>query len=369
MAAQLAARRGAPVEPRPFPCRVRTENPEYRSETDFARTVPGGFHGSRHVGSEDAPPPARSRSQVGPVIPNLEVTYLTDPEVVAEVLPQPLEAPPAAATCTSASATSTSVHGDFVHRERVGWFGVDAMWNGKTGEYPLLIPIDLEPALAISREKFGEPKKLADIELARDGDHVRGSITRQGVTFVEIIGDVAEKLPTPEPAENTQFWFKFLPAAVGTGLDAGPFLVTLDQVRRHESRERIDGKLELRDLPGCPVIDLPILETVSIFWSVRSAENTYTFHGRSAIPTTSHVASPFSTGSPVPGSEDSRHERQVPRHLVGLSRGSARRAVPPVRRPQVPRHLRRVRSPPPRTCATRRMGSSEDRDEVGRRVA
>ena len=67
------------------------------------------------------------------------------------------------------------VHGDFVHRERVGWFGVDAMWNGRMGEYPLLIPIDLEPALAISREKFGEPKKLAEIELVREGDHVRGA--------------------------------------------------------------------------------------------------------------------------------------------------------------------------------------------------
>jgi acetoacetate decarboxylase len=232
---------------------------------------------------EDAPPPARSGSQVGPAIPNLEVTYLTDPEIVAEVLPQPLEVPPEPHVHVRICDINI-VHGDFVHRERVGWFGVDAMWSGKMGEYPLLIPIDLEPALAISREKFGEPKKLAEIELDRDGDHVRGSITRQGVTFVEIIGDVAEKLPTPEPQENTQFWFKFLPAAVGTGLDAGPFLVTLDQIRRHESRERIDGKLELRDLPGCPVIDLPILETVAIYWSVRSAENTYTFHGQVGDP-------------------------------------------------------------------------------------
>ncbi len=232
---------------------------------------------------EDAAPPARTGAHAGPAIPNLEVTYLTDPDVVAEVLPMPLEAPPEPHVHVRICDINI-VHGDFVHRERVGWFGVDAMWNGRMGEYPLLIPIDLEPALAISREKFGEPKKLAEIELIREGDHVRGSITRQGVTFIEIIGDVAEKLPTPEPQENTQFWFKFLPAAVGTGLDAGPFLVTLDQVRTHESRERVDGKLELRDLPGCPVIDLPILETVAIYWSVRSAVNTYSFHGQVGDP-------------------------------------------------------------------------------------
>jgi acetoacetate decarboxylase len=227
---------------------------------------------------EDAAPPAAATGHAGPPIPNLEVTYLTDPDVVAEVLPRPLETPPEPRVHVRVCDIDIR-HGDFVHRERVGWFGVDAMWEGRAGEYPLLIPIDLEPALAISREKYGEPKKLADIELTRDGDHVRGSITRQGVTFVEIVGDIAEKLPTPAPYETMQFWFKFLPAAVGSGLDAGPFLVTLEQVRTHESQERVDGKLELRDLPGCPVVDLPILETVSINWSVRSAQNTYRYHG------------------------------------------------------------------------------------------
>ncbi len=199
--------------------------PKTRWVEDPAPAAPAGTQTRTQTGT-----------QTGPAIPNLEVTYLTDPEVVAEVLPKPLEAPPEPNVHVRICDINIQ-HGDFVHRERVGWFGVDAMWRGRMGEYPLLIPIDLEPALAISREKFGEPKKLAEIELSRDGDHVRGSITRQGVTFVEIIGDVAEKLPTPEPYENTQFWFKFLPAAVGNGLDAGPFLVTLDQVRTHQSRE------------------------------------------------------------------------------------------------------------------------------------
>ncbi len=133
------------------------------------------------------------------------------------------------------------------------------------------MPIDLEPAVAISREKFGEPKKLADIDFQRDGDHVEARVTRQGVSFMEIIGDAVEVLPTPEPYAARQWWFKFLPALSGTGFDAGPTLIRVDQIRSPESMERVEGKLVLRDLASCPVVDLPIVETESIRWTVRKS--------------------------------------------------------------------------------------------------
>ena len=57
-----------------------------------------------------------------------------------------------------------------------------------------------------------------------------------------------------------QFWYKFLPAVSGEGFDAGPFLVTLHQTMKPESCEKVDGKLVLRDLPGTPVADLPVLQ-------------------------------------------------------------------------------------------------------------
>ena len=107
-----------------------------------------------------------------------------------------------------------------------------------------------------SRETYGEPKKLAQLECERQGDHIRASVTRQGVTIIEVVGDVTEKLAVPDPYEVVQFWYKFLPAVSGEGFDAGPFLVTLHQTMMPETCERIDGKLVLRDLPGTPVADL-----------------------------------------------------------------------------------------------------------------
>jgi acetoacetate decarboxylase len=219
------------------------------------------------------PAPASSLTNSFPSLPNLEVVYLTDPAALAEVLPPPLSAPPQPRVHVRITDIDLKF-GDYRHKELVGFFAVDALLDGEPGEYPLLIPIDLEHAIAISRERFGEPKKLAGIELTRSDDGaVHGAITRDGVTFIEINGRVTGDLPVPDPYPARQFWFKFSPAVDGPGFDGDPLLVRMEQVRKPEKVESVEGELILRELPSCPVVDLPILETVSIQWTQRSSEN------------------------------------------------------------------------------------------------
>jgi len=189
----------------------------------------------------------------------LELTYLTDPDVHAEVLPPPLKPPPEPRV--RVHFTRIEVNGKL--HEIVGSINLDAMYGDVLGQFCAVMPIDLETAVTPSRETYGEPKKLAKMECEREGDHVRASITRQGVTIVEIVGDVTEKLAVPDPYEVVQFWYKFLPAVSGEGFDAGPFLVTLHQTVKPRSCEKVDGKLVLRDLPGTPVADLPVLQQES----------------------------------------------------------------------------------------------------------
>lgn len=208
-----------------------------------------------------------------PPLPSLEAVYVTDADALAEVLPPPLS-PPESPRVHVRITDIDLTFGDYQHKELVGYFAVDAVLDGEPGEYPLLIPIDLDSAVAISRERYGEPKKLADIVLTRDeAGRVEGRITRQGVTFIEITGQVTGDLPVPGPYPARQFWFKFMPAVDGTGFDGGPLLVRMEQVRKPERIERIDGDLVLRDLAGCPVVDLPVRELVSVQWVRRSSEN------------------------------------------------------------------------------------------------
>lgn len=208
-----------------------------------------------------------------PSLPNLEVVYLTDPEALAEVLPPPLSAP--AQPRVHVRITDIDlIFGEHRHKELVGYFAVDAVLDDEPGEYPLLIPIDLESAVSISRERFGEPKKLAGITLTRDpGGRVHGTVTRQGVTFIEINGRITGDLPVPEPYPARQFWFKFMPAVDGTGFDGDPLLVRMEQVRKPERVESIDGELILRELAGCPVVDLPVRQLVSVQWVRRSSDS------------------------------------------------------------------------------------------------
>jgi acetoacetate decarboxylase len=220
---------------------------------------------------ESAPEPGLTSAV--PSLPNLEVVYLTDPDALAEVLPPPLSAPPRPRVHVRITDIDLTF-GEYRHKELVGYFAVDAMLDGEPGEYPLLIPIDLEHAIAISRERFGEPKKLAGITLTRAGDgQVHGAVTRDGVTFIEISGRVTGDLPVPGPYPARQFWFKFSPAVDGPGFDGDPLLVRMEQVRKPERVEAVEGDLTLRELASCPVVDLPCLRLESIQWVRRSSEN------------------------------------------------------------------------------------------------
>src|SRR6476659_884899 len=157
-------------------------------------------------GGQTVPYPANLR---------LEVTYLTDPDVHASVLPPPLTAPPEPRV--RVHFTRIEVNGKL--HEIVNSFLLDAMYGDTLGQFCAVMPIDLETAVTPSRETYGEPKKLAQLECEREGDHIRASVTRQGVTIFFNDTATTEKLPVPDPYEVVQFWYKFLPAVSGEGFD------------------------------------------------------------------------------------------------------------------------------------------------------
>ena len=149
------------------------------------RTV--GSRSPRHgEGDTVVPYPANAR---------LEVVYLTDPEIHAAVLPPPLTAPPE----PRVRVHFTRIEVDGHLHEIVGSFLLDAMYGDQLGQFCAVMPIDLETAVTPSRETYGEPKKLAQMEFDREGDHVQASVTRQGVTIIEVVGDVTDELPVPAP--------------------------------------------------------------------------------------------------------------------------------------------------------------------------
>ncbi|MFF3318719.1 acetoacetate decarboxylase family protein [Streptomyces sp. NPDC003035] len=185
----------------------------------------------------------------------------TDPDVVAAVLPPPLK--PTERPLVRANISQVDLPG---YPLGAGSVAVAAGHGDQEGWYPLVMPMTLERALVGGREVFGEPKKLGEVAVERDGLVVRASLARHGIAFVEVRGAVSGTLPLPEPAEKTDFYFKFLPAVdgAGTGFDADPVLVHCVRNEKVRKLERITGDIVLRESMYDPVADLPVRRIVEI---------------------------------------------------------------------------------------------------------
>ncbi|HVT21055.1 MAG TPA: acetoacetate decarboxylase family protein [Mycobacteriales bacterium] len=201
----------------------------------------------------------------------LVATYETDPEAIAAVLPPPLS-PPAEPLVRVTIATVDVGRGYPIFG--AGTFAVHARHEGVDGDYALVMPMTTEQAVIGGRETFGEPKKLAEISLDREGDDVRGHFTRMGTTFVEITGRVTGEVE-PSPARTrTSFYLKFLPSPSGKGFDGDPMLVYCRRDEKTRTMWNVDGEVVLRESRFDPVADLPVLKLRSIELAERSSIQT-----------------------------------------------------------------------------------------------
>ena len=193
--------------------------------------------------------------------------YETDPELVAAILPPPLEPGPeplVRLTMTSVEMPGLPVFG-------AGWIGVQARHADRVGEYPILMPMTTEQSLIGGREINGEPKKLAEVEVQRDGDAVSARIARMGSLICEINGRISGTRDNYERAK-TDFWFKLSPSCEAAGvLDQDPLLVYGEKTERTRLHESIDGELILKEAPLDPVADLVVRRMVDLNWTERAS--------------------------------------------------------------------------------------------------
>jgi acetoacetate decarboxylase len=183
----------------------------------------------------------------------------TDPDVVAQVLPPPLK--PAARPLVRANISRVDLFG---HPLGAGSVAVAAQHGDADGWYPLVMPMTTERALIGGREVFGEPKKLGQVEVERDGLLVNARLARHGIAFVEINGAVSGALPLLGETERTDFYFKFLPAVDGDGLEDDPALVHCTRRERVRRLEAVSGQVVLRESVFDPVADLVVRHLVRI---------------------------------------------------------------------------------------------------------
>lgn len=192
------------------------------------------------------------------------ITYLTDPEIVAAVLPRPLE--PVGEPVVRISLQRVVIDGRPPFGSAV--FSVAARHGDLEGDYPLFMPQSTEQSVIGGRETFGEPKKLGEISVEREGDNVTAKVARMGFPLISVTGTVTGDAPLPPDQVNTEFYFKFLRAPDGNGI-TDPHLVHGRYHRHYELFESIDASVELFDSPLDPVADIVIRDLLSVTWCRR----------------------------------------------------------------------------------------------------
>jgi acetoacetate decarboxylase len=165
----------------------------------------------------------------------LTVVWETKPEIVERLLPPPLKPsrrPLALAFVANYPRTNFGV----TYREAALF--LRAEFDGEAGVYCLSMPVTNDMALAGGREVYGYPKKIARIELARNGQDVEGWAERHGVRFFEVRAKLTGKFNV-EGAQDVfseilssngdsmvvAYNFKHFPAPEGMGFDYNPRLI------------------------------------------------------------------------------------------------------------------------------------------------
>src|SRR5271157_2820394 len=109
----------------------------------------------------------------------LIITYRTDPDALAAVIPAPLEMTDPVVKFEFIRMPDSTGFGDYTEAGQV----IPVRYQGEAGGYVHAMFLDCEPPIAAGREIWGFPKKLASPELRVDKDTLAG-ILRYGPSRV-----------------------------------------------------------------------------------------------------------------------------------------------------------------------------------------
>jgi acetoacetate decarboxylase len=124
----------------------------------------------------------------------LGVLWLTTPDAVAELLPPPLE-PMEMPLILGFVARFPKVSFDTPYL--MGGMFMYCKYKGEIGSYVLSAPESDDFPVFAGREVLGYPKKMAHLELERNGDKMTGFIERRGVRLVEIRANLNGEANSP----------------------------------------------------------------------------------------------------------------------------------------------------------------------------
>jgi hypothetical protein len=114
----------------------------------------------------------------------IRAEYETDEKIYRALIPKPLEPTARPTVCVTFTDIAMHVLARATITIGAAIFGVKALYDGVEGVNLITMPMTTEQSVVPGRETYGEAKKIAQIELHKDGDRVRASVSRMGFTYL-----------------------------------------------------------------------------------------------------------------------------------------------------------------------------------------
>jgi acetoacetate decarboxylase len=166
----------------------------------------------------------------------------------------------------------------------IGLF-LSAEFRGEEGVYCLGMNVTDDMALILGRERFGYPKKLAEVTLMRAGQRVTGRTRRHEVHYCEVDVDltgkfnepvmnelVTQRLQSPGGANQVIYNFKHFPAANGhideASFDYDPRLVRSVAERKLTAMQIGEARLALHPSKYDPWSEVEVVRTLGALYAV-----------------------------------------------------------------------------------------------------
>jgi acetoacetate decarboxylase len=204
----------------------------------------------------------------------LTVYWETKPEIIERILPKNLKPGPIPlVNAFIANYPRTSFCPPY---KEAGLF-ILAEKDGVLGNYCLSMPITDGQAMAMGREICGLPKKMADIAIKVENGIFTGAITRNGIEFCSLKGNISGSMNEEDGREVIEKYIgtgipmyniKYSKNVEGNGFDLLPTLVRqkLDYNNRIESFSECDMKL--LESPHDPWAELEIVRMLGGIYTV-----------------------------------------------------------------------------------------------------
>ena len=166
---------------------------------------------------------------------NVEV----DPEWVKEVLPAPLEPDePVVTFCMEQGDQFSGLIS-----------GLQCRYGDIVGTWGLAFTMDTDLATIFGREGMGEPKKIATVVNAVEGDEYVGTMSRFGTELLRIEGKLGEALDYSDMTGMDKFHFKYSIKADGSGITDVDLVHAYFKTEVTSKRALSVDKFELNDFP------------------------------------------------------------------------------------------------------------------------